>query len=165
MKKVVLVRHGKAETWGYSIKDHQRKLIAKGRLNSEKMSAVLKEQGIFPDEIITSDAARSVETAVIFAEALGSPVEDIKKLHWLYEDVVTADFVQLLQSIDNEKETVFVFGHNPWMSGVAYKLSGNFSELMPTCAFVIIEFPIEDWSELEARTGTVSQYEIPKNIS
>lgn len=162
MKKLVLVRHGKAEPWAYTEKDRPRKLISRGIKNAEFMSEMIKEQGISADIIISSDAERSIKTAEIFADTLGTSKDNLKQLHWLYEDVVTDDFVQLLQSIDDSKETIFIFGHNPWISTVAHNLTSNFSQVLPTCAFAVIEFPAKSWKEVEARSGTAVQFEYPK---
>lgn len=162
MKKVVLVRHGKAEPWAYTEKDRPRKLISRGIKNAEFMSGMLKDKGVAPDLLISSDAERSVKTAHIFAETFAAPKEHIKQLHWLYEDVITDDFVQLLQSFDESMETIFIFGHNPWISTVAHNLTSNFSHVMPTCSYTVIEFPADNWKGVEARSGSAVQYEYPK---
>ena len=165
MRKLVLVRHGKAEPWAYTENDRPRKLITRGIKNAEFMSEILKEKGIAPDALISSDAERSVKTAQIFAETFATPKEKIKQLKWLYEDVLTDDFVQLLQSSDDSKETIFIFGHNPWISTVAHNMTSNFSSVMPTCSYAVIEFPTDSWKEVEARTGKAVQYEYPKKYT
>ena len=165
MKKLVLVRHGKAEPWAYTEKDRPRKLISRGVKNAKFMSGMLKDSGIIPNLIISSDAERSVKTAQIFGETLGVDAANIKQLHWLYEDVVTQDFVQLLQSTDDANETIFIFGHNPWISTVAHNLTNNFSQVLPTCAYAVLEFDADSWKDVEARTGTAVQFEYPKKYN
>ena len=76
MKRLVLVRHAKAVQWGYE-DDFNRDLTERGVSDAGKVSAFLKEKGIRPDLIITSPAARALQTAMIFAGTFNYPEEKV----------------------------------------------------------------------------------------
>jgi len=78
MKKLLLVRHAKAEkdTGG---KDFDRPLKYIGMQDAGFMADRLKEKLMVPEYIVTSPALRARTTAEIFADHLGLPVPATNK--------------------------------------------------------------------------------------
>src|ERR1700749_294585 len=72
MKKLLLVRHAKAEkeTGG---KDFDRPLKYIGMQDAGYMADRLKDKSFIPELIVTSSALRTLTTAEIFADHLGLP--------------------------------------------------------------------------------------------
>lgn len=66
---VLLVRHGEAV--GSQGDDLARFLTYKGRSDARKVAVALAQRGIVPAQILSSPLVRAVQTAEIFAGALG----------------------------------------------------------------------------------------------
>jgi phosphohistidine phosphatase len=66
-----LVRHGIAENPSPSVADADRALTPEGSRRTAQAAAGLRKLGFAPDVILSSPLRRAVETAEIFARALG----------------------------------------------------------------------------------------------
>ncbi len=163
MKRIVLVRHAKAVPYGYE-DDFSRDLTERGRNDALKVSALLKSRQVKPDLMISSPANRALQTATIFAGNLAYPVDEIQTEPGLYMEFTTGDFLDYLQSIDNNRSTLFVFGHNPGISYFVSRLTDGFYGDMPTCSTVCIEFPVTLWKEIDSRSGKLAFQLVPKMI-
>ena len=78
MKRVVIVRHGKAVPYGYE-DDFNRDLQERGKNDADLVSSELMKRGVQPDLIISSPAKRALKTARIFADNLNYNRADIKE--------------------------------------------------------------------------------------
>jgi phosphohistidine phosphatase len=161
MKRLIIVRHAKAEQGGFD-HDFKRELSEKGKDDAHRISNDLKEWEIFPDYIISSPAIRALTTARIYAEELNFPKQKIIERKGLYFDFTTAEFVDMLHEIPNEFKNVFVFGHNPFMYFMVENMCNGFAGDMPTCSTVVIDFPVNSWKETEARKGNFFLHLYPK---
>jgi len=65
-RKLILIRHSKAEDFSSEISDFERSLTVRGKVNSRLMAEILKAKGEEPGRVITSPAFRALETALIF---------------------------------------------------------------------------------------------------
>ena len=161
MKKLIIVRHAKAEQGGYD-RDFQRRLSDKGKDDARNIARDLKEWNIFPDYMISSPAVRALTTARIYAEELNFPKEKIVEKKGLYFDFTTREFVDMIHEIPEECENLFVFGHNPFMYFVAENMSSNFNGDMPTCSTIVLEFNVKTWEGVEPREGMFFLHLYPK---
>ncbi len=59
-------------------------------------------------------------------------------------------------------DTLFVFGHNPFMHYVAQRMSVNYDGHMPTCSTVVLDFNVETWAEVEPGSGILHLHLYPK---
>jgi phosphohistidine phosphatase len=163
MKRVIIVRHAKSVPYGYD-DDFNRDLTERGIADAEKISSHLAISGIKADLVISSTATRALHTATIFCENLGYEVSQIRKEDAFYESLTTQDFVEILQTLPESVETVFVFGHNPTVYYLVYNLVKYFNGDMPTCSTVCLDFQVEKWSEVSARVGKLAFQLTPKTI-
>lgn len=162
-KKLVLMRHGKAEEAGVGRQDHQRELLQEGRFNAIKMGQRIKELGFIPDFVISSDSRRTTDTAFLFAEQLGYASSDVVLEERIYEASVRV-LMQILGKIEEQYTNVVLVGHNPGISFLAdFLLSGDLEE-MGTCNVVGLEFDINSWSELDKGIGKLMFYEKPEQF-
>jgi phosphohistidine phosphatase len=164
MKRLIIVRHAKAEQGGYD-HDFMRQLSEKGRDDALSIALDLKRRNIFPDYIISSPAARALTTARIFAGELDFPEQNINEQKGLYFDFSTQDFVDMIHGVPDQCDTLFVFGHNPFIYFVAENMSHNFSGDMPTCSTVILDFNTTSWKKVEPRKGQLLLHLYPKLYS
>jgi phosphohistidine phosphatase len=162
MKRLVIIRHAKTEQGGYD-HDLKRELTDTGKDDAYRISDDLKNREIIPQYIISSPATRAITTARIFAEELNFPKEKIIEKKGLYFDYTTQDFLNLIQEVPDNVNTLFVFGHNPFVNIMAENLSKNFEGDMPTCSTVVLDFNVEKWSAIEARQGNLFLHLYPKN--
>ena len=164
MKRLILIRHAKAEILRYDITDFQRELKKRGERDAKLISKILKDKKIIPSKIISSSAHRALQTAHIFANTLDYNIEEITIKDFLYEDYTTHEFIQMLQKMDNhsQNDTIMIFGHNPSIEYLAFNLLSKFYGEVPTCCAIGIDFDVEQWKNIEARQGKLSLYEFPR---
>lgn len=161
MKRVVIVRHGKAVAYGYD-DDFSRDLRERGKNDAKLISSELYKQGIFPNIIISSPAKRALKTARIFAENLNFKKGKIIENPDIYDGLTTSEFVEIIHKLPKDVETVFFFGHNPGFYYFVNNLLEAFHGDMPTCSTVGIDFEVDSWNQTEARTGKLAFHLIPK---
>jgi phosphohistidine phosphatase len=163
MKRVVIVRHAKAEPFGYD-DDFHRDLTDRGESDASKISQRLKEMQVFPDLVIASPATRTMHTASIYCQNLVVKTSDIRQEVVLYGGLTTQSFVEILNKLPGEVETVFVFGHNPTVHSLVYNLASAFHSDMPTCATVVLDFKVDHWKDVSASKGQVAFQFTPKSL-
>jgi len=160
MKRVVIVRHAKAVPYGYD-DDFTRDLTDRGVNDAHKIGTELKKMGITPDAMISSPANRAIQTATIFAETLDFDKKNIVEIEHIYQGLTTSGFLSLIQKLSEEAKTAFFFGHNPGFQYFAGNLLERFNDDMPTCSTVAIDFNLDSWKKVEARTGKKAFQLIP----
>jgi phosphohistidine phosphatase len=161
MKRVVIVRHAKAVPYGYD-DDFTRDLTDRGVNDAHLLGKELKKRKINPDNMISSPANRALQTALIFAENLEFSKKMIKEVDNLYNGLTTSEFLDLLKKLPETDETVFFFGHNPGFHYFANNLLEHFYDDMPTCSTVAIDFNVDSWKKVEARSGQKAFHLVPK---
>jgi phosphohistidine phosphatase len=127
-----LVRHGVAidRADPKAPAEAQRQLTAEGIRKTRQAALGFRECGAKPDALITSPYVRAAQTAEIFAEALGFPVDKIRVSEALKPAENPADILKEL-SHARAKE-VACFGHAPHLDLTIAHLAGTrapFSEL------------------------------------
>ncbi|MBT8412109.1 MAG: histidine phosphatase family protein [Octadecabacter sp.] len=164
-KRLILIRHAKS-SWDDPLSDdHARILNARGRASADAVGAWLKAQGYIPDEIHSSDAARTIETTQRLVAALGTTpsVE-------LHARMYHASAPTLLDVLKKAKgNTVALIAHNPGIAFFAETIvarAPDHDRFMdyPTCATLICDFPINDWAEAVTRSGQVVDFVVPRDL-
>ncbi len=163
MKKVVIVRHAKSVHYGYE-DDFNRDLSDRGKEDAKLVSRELLKKRILPDAMISSPAKRAIKTARIFAENLNFEKGNIKEEQDIYDGVTTSEFLDLIHKLPDEVEIAYFFGHNPGFFYFVSNLLVNFRDEMPTCSAVGIDFNVDSWKNIEARTGKKAFQLIPKML-
>lgn len=160
MKRVILVRHAKSVSHGYD-QDYDRTLAERGEEDAQTISLELQKMNIHPDLIIASPAVRTSQTAWIYADTLRYPKKTIRFEKKLYSGKTSENFLAMLQKLEDEKETVIVFGHNPTVYYYMNYLMRDFNEDVPTCSTVGIDFDVDSWSKLRDHQGKMTFRLIP----
>ena len=123
MKKLIFVRHGKAEEPAEGLSDFERSLTLKGKIISRHMAAKLGEIEKSGVTIISSPAFRALETALIFAGELDADPEKIIINSNLYYKMNLSQLPEILSTAGNKRDTLILFGHNPSFTEIANSLS------------------------------------------
>ncbi|MBL9159108.1 MAG: histidine phosphatase family protein [Verrucomicrobiales bacterium] len=164
MKQLLLIRHGKSDWDHPGLSDHDRVLNERGLRDAPRMADALKKRGISPDLIVTSTATRAATTASLIAEGLGYPCEEIIKVPDLYL-APPRTILRVIQALEENKDTVLVFGHNPGMHEAVNLLSeASGVEDFPTLAMARIEVDVEFWGEAEWGSGLLVELLTPRSV-
>lgn len=153
MKKLIFVRHGKAEEPSPLLPDFDRSLTLKGKNISRMVAARLKEKEKNPGVFISSPAFRALETALIFAMEYGSDPDEIILRSNLYFKVNLKSLAEILISVSDEEDTVIMFGHNPAFTEIPDRLSKGGVDFMPKSGVVCLSFKAKSWSEVIHEKG------------
>jgi phosphohistidine phosphatase len=119
MRRLILFRHGKAETAGPSGGDGERRLTTRGCADSAATAQWLSETGFIPDLVLVSSAARTRETwdasRAFFAEARAEPRD---RLYLATPETIR----DVVEAASTEADTVMVIGHNPGLQDLGLEL-------------------------------------------
>lgn len=133
MSRSVLMRHA-AAAWPDGASDVDRPLSEEGRAQARRMGRWLREAGWAPHRIVTSPAARAVETGQGVASALDGQA-DLAAARPLYEGGSGAYRAELFGAA----HTVLVVGHNPAVEDLARDLGADTSEGFPPATLVCLD--------------------------
>lgn len=153
MKKIIFVRHGRAEEQASGISDFERSLTVKGKIISREMARHFREKENDPGLFITSPAFRALETAYIFAGEFVIKPENIRVDSNLYFKCDIKYLFELLKTTGEEVDAITLFGHNPAFTEMPDRLCKNGCEFLTKTSVVCISFQIRTWSELKLDIG------------
>src|ERR1700730_10293332 len=117
MRRLMLLRHAKAENDAPSGRDRDRRLDHRGRSDAAEIGGWIGRHPPFPDIVLVSHAIRAHQTWEIAWEAMkelaGEPRVE------LMPELSGAEPAQLLQAIREapsaDPKTLMLVGHNPGM--------------------------------------------------
>jgi phosphohistidine phosphatase len=164
MKKLIFVRHGRAEDQAPEISDFERSLTLKGKMIARLMAQKLKEKENSPGLIVTSPAFRALETAIIFAEEFEVEPEKIAIDSNLYYKMNYNYLSEFLSLVSPDIETITLFGHNPSFSEIPDRLCDGGSDFLPKCGVICISFKLRTWTELRQKTGKTEYFLKPEKM-
>jgi phosphohistidine phosphatase len=163
MKTLLVLRHAKSSWSDPALDDHERPLSTRGRRDGPRMGELVRECGLIPDVVISSDAARARLTAEAVAEAARCPGQILldRRLYM----ASPADIRSVLRTAPEQAETVMIVGHNPGLEESVAQLTGEHLDL-PTAALAQIALPIDQWRDLGRSTrGTLLGHWRPKDLT
>ena len=163
MKTLLVLRHAKSSWSDSALDDHERPLNKRGRRDAPRMGELVKEHGLIPDLVISSDAVRARLTAKAVVEAACYEGEILLDQR-LYM-ASPADMLSLLRTLPEKAETVMIVGHNPGLEELVLQLTGERQD-MPTAALARIVLPVDQWRDLTPSTrGTLLGHWRPKELT
>jgi phosphohistidine phosphatase len=171
MRRLLLLRHAKAERSQPGGRDRDRILDERGRNDARALGAYLARHGCIPNRALVSTATRTRETWALLAAVFGSapPVAFDDRL---YEAAPLA-ILQAIKETAPEAATLLVIGHNPGMAELAGTLvaSGDVETRerlgrgFPTSALATIGFAAESWAGVHAQGGRLEHFVTPKSLT
>lgn len=153
MKKIIFVRHGRAEEQSPEFTDFDRSLTEKGKVISRQMARRFRDKEENPGLFITSPAFRALETAFIFATEFGISYDNILINSNLYFKAGIKNLFDILGRLDNKVDTITLFGHNPAFTEMPDRLSAKGCEFVTKTSVVCISFKTDSWSEIKLDSG------------
>lgn len=118
MRRLILLRHAKAQRSAPSGEDFDRPLAPQGRTDAALIGRVLAAEGLIPDRVLLSSSHRTVETWDQVRTAFPGVEGDARK------DLYHAGAHTLLAAIEDEQdaEVLLLIGHNPGIHALAVAL-------------------------------------------
>jgi phosphohistidine phosphatase len=147
MISLALVRHAKSDWGDPALADHDRPLNDRGRRDAPAQAARLADTGFRPDVILSSTALRARTTAEAFADEFGVQAD-------LQRQLYGAPAPNLLRAVETAgvggAESVLIVAHDPGMTDLAYALSAERIDRMPTCAVALFRWEESDWQVIDS---------------
>ena len=176
MRRLMLLRHAKTEHDAPSGQDQDRRLDDRGRLDAALVGSWIGRHLPVPEVVLVSTAVRAQQTWEIVGPAMQDGAKAATKPPQveLLDELYGADPAQLLQIIRMaevaDPARLMLIGHNPGMHELALMLAGSgepsakkaLEDNLPTAGLAIIDFAIDDWSEVAFRRGKLVRFTSPK---
>jgi phosphohistidine phosphatase len=171
MRRLMLLRHAKAEKGSPGGRDFDRGLAPRGREESPKMGDYMAHHELNPDLVIASPARRVRETWELVAPAF-RPAPPVQWEDRLYE-VEAGMILKLVKAISTDARTLLLVGHNPGLQDFAKLViaSGDvearerLNENLPTTGLLVIDFAFKNWDKLHARSGRLDRFVSPRLLT
>jgi phosphohistidine phosphatase len=163
-RKLILIRHSKAEDQLPGISDFERSLTAKGKNNSKLMAKLLLSRGEDPGRVVSSPAFRALETALIFCREYGISPDEIKLNPRLYLSLEEEEFLSFIRALNDDDHTVTLFGHNPMLTEMAAWFASDEPDALSKTGIYCLSFDAASWSEVEPENGTTEYYLTLKDL-
>lgn len=170
MRRLMLLRHAKAERAELGERDRDRKLTKRGRTDAQAIGAYMARHGLVPDLALVSPANRARDTWALAADYFAKPPKAVNE-----ERIYNASADNLLALIGDtgRARSLLLVGHNPGFHDLAVALiaSGDvtarerLNENLPTAGLVVIDLALEDWAPLHAHSGRLERFVSPRLIA
>ncbi|MBL7849258.1 MAG: histidine phosphatase family protein [Cyclobacteriaceae bacterium] len=161
MKTLYLLRHAKSSWEDAGLDDYHRPLSPRGEKDAPKMGKRLRREGILPNLICSSSAARAIATARLAAEEMNYPVKTIQQEKKLYH-AGPEEILGFLRSLPPSLESVMLVGHNPGLTEFANDLLNEEIDNIPTAGVIGAKLSVDSWKEVKWGCGKMFLYDYPK---
>jgi phosphohistidine phosphatase len=161
MKRLLLLRHGEAESAQAAASDFDRALTAHGRRQALEAAQHLQSAQYLPEAIVASPALRTRESALIVAAQL-LRLQALQFDPRAYPGSPEA-LLQLIRTVPGESQTLLLVGHNPGLSVLARRLAAVCPAEPPaqelpelsTGELRCIELSASGWSQIDSEVSRV----------
>jgi phosphohistidine phosphatase len=172
MKRLFLLRHGKAQPADGSVEDFERTLLLSGMQDAGAIARYLRKGDYKLDLILCSSSARTTQTGELVLQAFESEIE-------YRENLYLADLSKLLAAVRGAPAAVtnlMLVGHNPGLENIATLLAREpvrrkerarheaLEEKFPTSALAILDFDVGRWRDVEKGAGKLVDFVRPKDL-
>ena len=160
-RRLILMRHAKSDWDDPVLRDIERPLSERGRVNATALGDWLRSRGYLPDAVLCSSATRTAETFV--GLALECPVRYLPELY----HAPPATLLTALRQA--EGQTVILLAHNPGIGDFAQDIVQSppdhhrFGDY-PTGATLVCDLPVNDWTDAQLRSAQVVDFIVPRDL-
>ena len=144
MKKLLLIRHAKSSWKDESLDDHERPLNKRGERDVITMARHLADKDELLDVIYSSTATRALDYAQLLSEFTDTTLIPDLSFYTFRDE----DLLEIIMHLPNSADNVAIVGHNPAITQVVNKLSGEQIANIPTAAIAALECNVASWSDL-----------------
>lgn len=164
MKKLIFIRHSRAEDQTHDRSDFERSLTTKGKVIANSMADILLKKDNSKGLMISSPAFRALETALIFARKFDIRPEGIIIDSNIYYRMNLAHLLEILKNTSDDINKIFLFGHNPSFTEMADRLTIGGCEFIPKCGVTALDFNIDKWDEIKPGSGKLEYFLKPHKV-
>jgi phosphohistidine phosphatase len=166
-RELWILRHGKAERYDGN-EDYDRNLKKRGKRDATRMGEWLKEQGLFPDLVVSSPANRAIMTAKLVCDVLGIARKCIQPEKRLYDEGLVR-VKSVLADCPSSFQRILLVGHNPELEDLLNFLVNpvdmpSVEKLLPTCGLARVVMP-DEWVQLEQGCAELFSLTYPKALA
>jgi phosphohistidine phosphatase len=170
MRRLLLLRHAKAERSEPGKQDRARVLIERGREDAARIGAYMASHALLPDRVVLSPSARTQETWKYLGGEF-TPAPAAISAERLY-DAAPRDIIGVVKASPALASSLMLIGHNPGLHEAALMLiaSGDIDarerlrEGLPTAGLVVVDFAFDDWGKLHPHSGRLERFVSPKSL-
>lgn len=141
MRELILLRHAHAGSHTTGPDDRDRVLSEVGVQEARTAGAWLREQGLLPDRVLCSPAARTRETLAVLGD-LG--VVEVREEPSIYE--ASPGTLAALVDANRDANRLLLVGHNPGLEQLAALMhSGQTGDYrgMPPAGIAVLKLPVD----------------------
>jgi phosphohistidine phosphatase len=175
MKRLLLLRHAKTEDINKDTPaDRERVLTERGRRDAPRIGRAMDVKGYLPHLILCSPSTRTRQTLELAAAEFGEnvPTRFVEEIY----NARASELIELIRDVPTDVSRLLLVGHNPGFEDVARTLvkksvdpetralAAMLKEKFPTCALAVVDFDIEDWSDIAPSTGELRDFTRPKDL-
>ena len=174
MKRLLLLRHAKAERDVPGIDDETRALAPRGRQDAARIGQFLREETYVADLVLCSTALRTRQTLELLLPELGvrPAVQYLAELYLARRDTMLSIIRQARESAGS----LMIVGHNPGLADCAHALAREpddrkmrkrflaMAERFSTGSLAVLDFEIAQWHGVEAGSGELELFVRPKDL-
>lgn len=172
MRRLLLLRHAKAEPGAAEQEDHDRTLTERGVADAAAMARYLRKQGYIPSRILCSTSLRTVQTVEPVLKLAPAPVDYLAAIYLAPPGRLMA----LAQDAADADTVLMLVGHNPGLENIAALLAREpvqrkerarheaLEEKFPTSALAILDFDVGRWRDVEKGAGKLVDFVRPKDL-
>ena len=161
MKRLLVLRHAKAERDSDSGRDFDRPLAERGWKDAGEVGRAMRERSLHPDAIIASPAKRVVETLAALAEGYGPLEAEYDRRIY---NASPETLLDTIRQADDEAQTLLVVGHNPGLHlllldltrGDDRGLRTQIEESFPTATLAAVDITTSRWADAGPASGELA---------
>ncbi|MEY2924360.1 MAG: phosphohistidine phosphatase [Bacteroidota bacterium] len=155
------MRHAKSSWDSPLLDDHSRGLNSRGKNDAPLMAEQIKQKGILPEIVYSSDSIRTKETLKLVTSVLPiAKTQFISKLYLASE----SEIYDVIKQIDNQFDTALIIAHNPGITEAFYYLANVHIDNVPTSGVGCLTFDVNHFSEIRPRTGRLEYFIYPNQF-
>ena len=177
MRRLMLLRHAKTEHDAPSGQDQDRRLDDRGRLDAAAIGSWIGRHPPLPEAVLVSTAVRARQTWEIAGQAIKDALREPAASSRRSNSSTTSTAPNRRSCCRSSAwprspipQRLLVIGHNPGMHELALMLTGSgdaaakkaIEDNLPTAGLAILDFAIDDWSEVAFRRGKLVRFTSPK---
>lgn len=161
MKTLIIIRHSKSSWKDHSLSDFDRPLNKRGIKDAKKMSFELSEKIKKVDLLLSSSSKRTTQTSNYFLDSMNIRSNIFSEN--LYHSSSSLIFDCILK-INNKYNKTIIVGHNPGLTNIINKLTNLKLDNLPTSGIVIIVFDVDNWKNINYKSGLIEWIKFPKDL-
>lgn len=169
--RLMLLRHAKSSWLDPGTDDKERPLSPRGLKAAPAIGRYMRKTGYSPELVLCSDARRARETWRLVADELKAGPK-IMIDGAIYDFGNGGQVMDTIRTRAKNERCVLVVGHNPSIGLLALQLTGSgdaklrkqMGTKFPTGALAVVDFEIENWSDLGTVRGTLFDFTRPKDL-